>query len=325
MPRKLRLEFPGARYHVINRGNYRADVFGSDHTKTAFEDCLWEACEKWSWLLHAFVLMRNHFHLAIETPEANLVRGMQWLEATFANRFNRFRHEHGHLFQGRYRALVIGEDYFLGQVCDYIHLNPCRAGFQPMEKLSEYRHSSYWYLHRPEHRPKSLQPASILQAAGGLGDDPAGWRRYAEHLARAPAEAAGQRRHYAALTSGWAVGSDAFKAATIAQHAPVGSARAWTLPGAEQMRTADWGLHLEKSLSALGRSVAEARLAPKSAVWKLAVAAWLRDRVRARSNWLSEKLCLGTPSVVSRNLARYRCLIQQSDHHWRTLTSTFAA
>src|ERR1700690_2257499 len=119
MPRKLRLEFPGARYHVINRGNYRADIFGSDLTKAAFEACLVETSEKWSWLLHAFIVMRNHLHLAVETPRGNLVRGMQWLEATFANRF---RQEHGHLFQGRYRALVIGEDNFLGLVCDYIHI-----------------------------------------------------------------------------------------------------------------------------------------------------------------------------------------------------------
>lgn len=175
MPRKLRLEFPGARYHVINRGNYRADVFGSDLTKAAFEACLVETSEKWSWLIHAFIVMRNHFHLAVETPRGNLVRGMQWLEATFANRFNRFRQEHGHLFQGRYRALVIGEDNFLGLVCDYIHLNPVRAGFRSLEKLSGYRHSSYWHLHHPTGRPQCLQCQTVLEAAGRLPDTPEGW------------------------------------------------------------------------------------------------------------------------------------------------------
>lgn len=107
MARKLRLEFPGACYHVINRGNYRADLFQTDKTKVAFEACLFEACAKSGWVLHAFVVMRNHYHLALETPQGNLVAGMQWLQATFANRFNKLRGERGHLFQGRYKALLV--------------------------------------------------------------------------------------------------------------------------------------------------------------------------------------------------------------------------
>ena len=98
MPRKLRLEFAGACYHVINRGNYRADIFQTEGARAAFEACLFEACEKSNWVLHAFVVMSNHYHLALETPDANLVAGMQWLQATFANRFNRLRGERGHLF-----------------------------------------------------------------------------------------------------------------------------------------------------------------------------------------------------------------------------------
>ena len=86
---------------MLNRGNYRANVFATDGAKSAFEECLFDACTKSHWLLHAYVVMRNHYHLAIETPEGNLVAGMQWLQATFANRFNRFRGERGHLFQGR--------------------------------------------------------------------------------------------------------------------------------------------------------------------------------------------------------------------------------
>lgn len=99
MSRKLRLEFPGACYHVINRGNYRRDAFATSKTKSAFVSCLFEACLKSAWILHAFVVMRNHFHLAVETPLGNLVAGMHWLECTFANRFNRFRDERGHLFR----------------------------------------------------------------------------------------------------------------------------------------------------------------------------------------------------------------------------------
>jgi REP element-mobilizing transposase RayT len=91
MARKRRLEFPGACYHVINRGNYRTHIFQSEGAKAAFEVCLFEACAKSGWVLHAFVLMSNHYHLALETPEGNLVAGMHWLQATFANRFNQLR------------------------------------------------------------------------------------------------------------------------------------------------------------------------------------------------------------------------------------------
>lgn len=127
MARKLRLEFSGAIYHVINRGNYRDFVFHSLGTRQAFERCLFQACVCSDWQLHAFVIMGNHYHLALETPQGNLVNGMQWLQATFANRFNRLRGEHGHLFQGRYKALLAEPGERLGCLCHYIHLNPARA------------------------------------------------------------------------------------------------------------------------------------------------------------------------------------------------------
>ena len=95
MARKLRLEFPGAIYHVINRGNDRAWIFDDDRTKAAFADCLFDAAVRNGWLLHAYAIMGNHFHLAVETPAGNLVSGMQWLQSTFANRFNRLRGERG--------------------------------------------------------------------------------------------------------------------------------------------------------------------------------------------------------------------------------------
>jgi REP element-mobilizing transposase RayT len=109
MARKPRLEFEGAIYHVINRGNYRKDLFNEKGAAEAFERTLFEACEKCGWVVHAYVLMSNHYHLALETPEANLVQGMAWLQGTFANRFNRFRGERGHVFQSRYQSILIEE------------------------------------------------------------------------------------------------------------------------------------------------------------------------------------------------------------------------
>ena len=99
MARKLRLEFPGACYHVINRGNYKRAIFGADGTAGSFEKALFEGCESYNWRLHAYVIMKNHFHLALESPEPNLSSGMKWLQGTFAVRFNRYFGKIGRPFQ----------------------------------------------------------------------------------------------------------------------------------------------------------------------------------------------------------------------------------
>jgi len=133
MARKLRLEFPGACYHVINRGNYRTDIFRTEKTKSAFVSCLFEACEKSGWLLHAFVVMRNHYPLALETPDGNLVSGMKWLQVTFANRFNSWRQERGHVFQGRYKALLVEEGDPVG-IGVPLHPLESRSGRHPASR-----------------------------------------------------------------------------------------------------------------------------------------------------------------------------------------------
>src|ERR1043166_624960 len=102
MARRLRIQYEGALYHVINRGNYQRDVFETAGAAQAFVTTLEEASAQNDWRVPAYVVMRNHYHLAIETPKANLVDGMQWLQGTLAVRFNRYRNEKGHLFQGRY-------------------------------------------------------------------------------------------------------------------------------------------------------------------------------------------------------------------------------
>jgi REP element-mobilizing transposase RayT len=100
MPRKQRIEYPGAVYHIISRGNYRKELFLHEKTGEAFERTIFEAAERCGWKLYAYVIMSNHYHLVIETPEPNLVEGMKWLQSTFATRFNRLYNERGHVFQG---------------------------------------------------------------------------------------------------------------------------------------------------------------------------------------------------------------------------------
>ena len=123
MARKLRVQYPGAIYHVMNRGDRREPIFNDEKDRLLFLDTLAEACRKTDWQIHAWCLMNNHFHLVVETPKPNLVEGMKWFLGTYTSRFNRRHRLFGHLFSGRYKALVVdgsGNGY-LKSVCDYVH------------------------------------------------------------------------------------------------------------------------------------------------------------------------------------------------------------
>ena len=305
MARKLRLEYPGAIYHVINRGNYRAWIFRTEGAKAAFEVCLFDACARYGWLLHAYVVMGNHYHLAVETPAGNLIRGMQWLQSSFANRFNKLRGERGHLFQGRYQSLLVEEGGALGQVCHYIHLNPVRAGIVPVERLEEYRHSSYRYLRAKRERPACLRVATALAEAGGLRDDRGGWEAYGRYLAWQAAEGpAGKTRAYASLSRGWALGSGEFKRALLKDHAVAAEARAWESQGVREVRRLRWEQLLGRLLAAL--PAAEKTAAAKAAPWKVSVAARMRQISDAPNGWLAEQLGMGSGFYVSKHTGRLR-------------------
>src|SRR6266545_4622065 len=126
MARKLRIQYPGAIYHVMNRGDRSQRIFLDDQDQRRFLETLGEACGKTGWQVHAYCLMTNHFHLVVETPQANLVAGMKWFLGTYTIRFNRRHKLFGHVFSGRYKSLIVdssGSGY-LRTVWDYVHLNP---------------------------------------------------------------------------------------------------------------------------------------------------------------------------------------------------------
>ena len=128
MSRQLRLQFAGAVYHVTSRGNAGQAIFADDADRTRFLDLLGREIEQHRWRCHAYCLMDNHYHLLVETPEANLSRGMGRLNMTYAQGFNRRHERNGHLFQGRFHAVVVEKDSHLLELCRYLVLNPVRAG-----------------------------------------------------------------------------------------------------------------------------------------------------------------------------------------------------
>jgi putative transposase len=311
MARKLRLEWEGACYHVINRGNYRRDLFREEDAAEAFERTLLEAADKFGWRLHAFVIMRNHFHLAVETPEPNLSEGMKWLQGTWAMRFNRFRGEAGRPFQGRFKAQHVEPGHALAQVAHYIHLNPLRAGLVTADRLADFRWSS---LHRfpQKKRPGVLDPATVLHGSGSLPDRPAGWRRYVAYLGALAEESPAEReRLFGDLSLGWCLGSKEFKAGLRKDLLQRGAdlERAILL-GADpeawrKEREARWEEKLQRAAKSL--RIRLDRLPPaKSALAKVQLAAVMKMATAAGNAWLAERLSMGKPASVSQFVRRFR-------------------
>ena len=128
MARRLRLEYPGALYHLTARGNERKVIFRDDIDRQRFLAFLAREVKKMQWRLHAYCLMGNHYHLLVETPEPNLARGMRRLNSAHSQRFNRRHDRVGHLFQGRYHSVLVQKESYLLELSRYIVLNPVRAG-----------------------------------------------------------------------------------------------------------------------------------------------------------------------------------------------------
>lgn len=308
MARETRIEYEGACYHVINRGNYREWVFGEEKTKEAFEICLGEAAEKMKWVVHGWVVMGNHFHLAVETPEGNLGKGMQWLQVTFAARFNTRRQERGHVFQGRYKAIVVEPGKALGQVCHYIDLNPVRAGIVEVEQLQSYAYGSYRRLWKPKSRPEWLSVRAALSAAGGLADTAKGHAAYRGYLRwMTDALKAGREQDFLELSRGMAIGSEGFLQDARLQQAK-SVERNLDAKGKRQWKEQQWSRQLEGMLKCLPvKSRIDQRV---SAGWKAAVACQMKTRTDAENAWLAKALDMSSPTFVSKQagLARRRLL-----------------
>jgi len=141
MARPLRIEFPGAVYHITSRGNAKQNIFLDDKDYIQFLEVLCSVVKRFNWILHAYCLMNNHYHLLIETPEGNLSRGMRQLNGIYTQQLNRRYDRVGHVLQGRYKAILVDKDNYLLELSRYIVLNPVRVGLGKSPK--EWQWSSY--------------------------------------------------------------------------------------------------------------------------------------------------------------------------------------
>ena len=141
MARPLRIEFAGALYHVTSRGDRQEDIYLHETDRAAFLDILAKVCDRFNWVVHAYCLMSNHYHLLIETPDANLSKGMRQLNGVYTQRFNHSNERVGHVFQGRYKAILVQKESYLLELARYIVLNPVRA--QMVRAAKDWPWSSY--------------------------------------------------------------------------------------------------------------------------------------------------------------------------------------
>lgn len=178
MSRPLRLEFPGAVWHVTSRGNERRDVFRDDEDRRLFLRLLARTVARRGWRLHAFVLMTNHHHLLVETPEPNLSAGMHELNGTYAQKFNRRHKRIGHLLQGRFTGILVSKESHLLELTRYVVLNPVRAGI--VDRPEDWPWSSYCATALLSPRPAWLAVDWTLRHFGATEEESA--RRYAEFV-----------------------------------------------------------------------------------------------------------------------------------------------
>ncbi|HVV00860.1 MAG TPA: transposase [Verrucomicrobiae bacterium] len=217
MPRQLRIEYPRAIYHVMSRGDRKKDIYLDNVDRQDFLKTLAETCQKTGFEIHAYCLMRNHFHLIIETPNANLVAGMRWLLSTYTNRLNHRHKLFGRVFSGRYKAIIIegGRSGYLRTACDYVHLNPVRSKrLTPRQRLLEYPWSSFGhYLAARDHRPGWLRVDRLLGEHGIQKDTAAARAHFEERMEQRRREAGDEdAAEWKPLKRGWFLGSKKFKA-----------------------------------------------------------------------------------------------------------------
>lgn len=318
MARPVRYEAPGAIYHVMARGDGGRDVFVGDRDRYAWLDRLEEVCGKHGWRVHAYVQMGNHFHILLETPQPNLVKGMKWFMGAISQDWNRRRERRGHVFQGRYKAVVVngeGSGHYFRIVADYIHLNPVRSGWVGGTTgipLRDWKWSSF-PLYGRRKAPEWMETGRVLEEFR-LSPEGRGRRAYVGYLETRAKDREGTLTDESLeeLRRGWYLGDEAFRDRVLDGMASgLRSKRRRGSVAGPAARSHDEA----EAERILRLAAAELELPEETADlegWGLfrdekALMAWLVRKLTSVSNaWVAERLAMGHPASVSRASGRVK-------------------
>jgi len=273
-----------------------------------FLKTLAEACQKTGFQVHAYCLMNNHFHLVVETPRANLVAGMRWWLSTYTIRLNHRHKLCGHVFSGRYKALLVdgSGDGYLRTVCDYTHLNPVRAKLlAPSSRLLEYPWSSFgYYLADRKFRPKWLRVDRLLGEHGLAGDTAAARREFERRMEARRAEE-GDAAEWKGLRRGWCLGTGQFKRALLQRmRGLLGPNHSGALRRESELARAEELVAQE--LKRLGWQEQDLKQRPKSDAAKVALAARLRQETVLTIGQIARRLQMGSRNTLNNHLYEWR-------------------
>jgi putative transposase len=328
MGRKPRIEYAGATYHVMCRGNRREKIFQDDEDRRVFLETVGEVCERTGWKVCAYVLMPNHYHMVLETPEANLVAGMKWFQGTYTKRHNVRYRDWGHVFQGRYKSIVIDpeESCYFRTACDYVHLNPVRAqliGGKECPKLQDYEWSSSWYLPRSSKKdPSWLNLRRIVEEQTHQLDSARARNAYLRDL-ESRATANMDAEEYKALRRGWCLGSAEFKAQLQEELEPhLNKLSRDSITGeARRMHDEREAERLLIETAALaGLDLEQMELLKRNDNRKEMVAWLLTKKTSVTQDWIAERLSMGNRANVSRAIRQINRSDKREVKEWKAKT-----
>jgi REP-associated tyrosine transposase len=291
----------------MDRGDRREDIFIDDVDRQDFLKMLAEACQKTGWQVHAYCLMRNHFHLILETPNANLVEGMRWFLSTYTIRLNHRNKLFGHVFSGRYKAIIIegsGTGY-LRNACDYVHLNPVRARLLAAEeRLVAYPWTSLlWYFAAPAHRPGWMRVDRLLGEHGIQHDTALGRQEFERRMERRRLEETDEEA-LKILRRGWCLGSEEFRREMLQKtEGKLGEHHAGSLRLETSESRAD--SIMAEELRKLGWTQSDLATRRKNDPGKLAIAARLRKETTLTIKNIAARVHLGTSKSANARLHKW--------------------
>lgn len=301
------------------RGDRREAIFRDDADRERFLETLAEVCERTGFRVHGYVLMPNHYHILLETPEPNLVAGMKWLQGTYTQRFNSRHRLVGHLFQGRYKAIPVDgeEPEYFEQVSEYIHLNPVRAHLLDAQtpRLESYRWSRFPAFVQRRKLPEWLCRERVFEAYGLPDEGMRSRGRYAALLRRHTIEIlkgegdAEREEEWKKLRRGWYIGGESFRDRLMDRIDGI-------VKGRKRSSYRSDGLHrhderealrrLEQGCKAVGVDLPELWGRRQTDLIKQAVAWHVKRHSTISDAWICDKLEMGSRTNVHRAMKRFR-------------------